>query len=255
MKKTFHLFIFLLIAIMLLSVFITYGCSMPASASATETQAENVPVTTPVTAPAAATTTVSTPTSLTAGEVHMGPSTQPLLGYWEVEDESKKDSANEILGINGVTFNIVELRGSILYAFYAINSNEEQTGPYRMDTWGTDIYISTAQGSNRIEIWMDYVLTGDITSTTTPGQFLVRPIREVTNVDVNKIAVNGYVVTSGAPIDLGDLVLSGGERTIAWNTLTQNRISLQDVGSGNRPFFLNRTTQTTHVPNTNNTNE
>jgi hypothetical protein len=169
------------------------------------------------------------------------PSFDCLLGVWLVENESLKNRANDVLGLAGTQLTITNVTGSVLYAFYKESPDNPSSG-YRMNTVGNNIHITSTHGSDTFDIWVDYALVADISSSGLRQISCQANVRESV-INITKVVVNGQTIAGG--IDFaGDLIYMCGSRVLGYECPVDNRISLQSISSGGGPFYLDATTQT-----------
>ena len=243
MKKFHHFSVLLLIFVMVFSVSMVYGCITPPGEPTVETETvmEFSPEEVEGEMSAEETETVPPTTAYTTGP---WADISCILGYWEVEPDSLRRSANDVLGIYGSSLYITGLTGSVVYAFYPV-SNERT--PYRMDVWWSNLHITSMTNQQTLYIWADGVYTSHISSERErPGKIYCIPIPEEIQIEITDILLNGEYLTGG--IDMSDLVNPDLGRTLFLECLGGDRISLQYDESGARPFYLHATTARTRVP-------
>ena len=166
-----------------------------------------------------------------------------LIGYWEVENESLKNSANSILNVNNAAVDIIDIDGSVVYAFYSL---EDSPTPYRMEVWLDALYIWSVARDMNLEIALGSWYSADA-SLESPGQIYCTPIPEDTHIVVARLLINRQPFSFDDQFDISDFIDPNYGRAISFRCYGGNRISLQYVVGGGEPFYLRATTARAHI--------
>jgi hypothetical protein len=169
------------------------------------------------------------------------------MGYWEMEPDSLKASANSIIMIPSLY--ILNVGPSVVFAFYTVDEPTSPS-PSRMDVWYTDVLInanvqhSGEASPQSLDMHLDGVFSAGVFGSSSQ-EILYNPIAEETSISVTDVWLNGEPLTT-SPIDISDWADPRQTKTLQYACLGEGRISLQSPESG-VPVFLHSTTPLTRV--------